>query len=189
MLLTLPHVCSVHALQIKAKQRAGALAALGTKLQQLCGLLHREVQVIQSASSNVLDGSKPHVKECVANLSVLHSVLSMQPRKWVRRCAATGGLGAAETHGFAALIWGCVAASMCWRWAWLGIVGGVHWAHSVGCSVGSSGGIGGSTSDAAQLPELGHQGVRGVCKPSCTFAAFSEGTRTHYKPSCTSCVG
>lgn len=179
MLLTLPHVCSLHALQIKAKQRAGALAALGTKLQQLCGLLHREVQVIQSASSNVLDGSKPHVKECVANLSVLHSVLSMQPRKWVRRYGATGGLGAAETHWSSAVVWGCVVASTCWRWAWLGIMG----AQCRGRSVGSSSGLSGwNTSDAAQLPELGRQGFAfgfaGFASPLVRLLCFQRG-RAH----------
>uniref|UniRef100_A0A7R9VAG8 Uncharacterized protein n=1 Tax=Chlamydomonas euryale TaxID=1486919 RepID=A0A7R9VAG8_9CHLO len=54
--------------------------ALANKLQQLCLLLSRETMAIQSARSNPLDGSKPHIKECVSNLDALTEVLGLPPR-------------------------------------------------------------------------------------------------------------
>ncbi|KAG1661398.1 hypothetical protein FOA52_005692 [Chlamydomonas sp. UWO 241] len=56
------------------------IPALAAKLQQLCLLLSRETMAIQSPKSNALDGSKPHIKECVANLDVLRTCLDIVPR-------------------------------------------------------------------------------------------------------------
>jgi len=63
------------------KMEQSAIPQLSQSLQQLCVLLQREIGMIQSANSDVMDGSKPHLGECLQCLSVLQDILLLTPRQ------------------------------------------------------------------------------------------------------------